>query len=82
MSALPNDEFKIVEQLRNGARNKYVFEIVGCQTADVNHPNAKYQLTARPMLKGMPAYCSDQSGIMKYDESGSAQKCLDSGVPF
>jgi hypothetical protein len=82
MSALPSDEFKIVEQLRNGTRDKYAFEIVGCQTADAKRPNAKYQLTARPLLKGMPAYCSDQSGIMKYDESGSFQKCLDGGVPF
>ena len=82
MSALPSDEFKIVEQLRNGTRNGYAFQIGGCQVADAKRPNEKYQLTARPLLNGMPAFCSDQSGIVKYDESASVQKCLESGVPL
>jgi len=82
MSALPDDEFKTIEQLRNGTRDEYAFQIGGCQVANGARSNAKYQLTARPLLKGMPAYCSDQSGIAKYDESGSVQKCLESGVPF
>ncbi|HTQ61832.1 MAG TPA: hypothetical protein VMI32_16535 [Candidatus Solibacter sp.] len=82
LSALPSDEFKIVEQLRNGTRNGYTFQIGGCQVADAKRPNAKYELMARPLLKGMPAYCSDQSGIVKYDESGSIEKCLESGIPL
>ncbi len=82
MSALPNDEFKIVEQLRNGIRNEYAFQIGGCQVAEPKLPNAKYQSMARPLLKGMPAYCSNQSGIVKYDEGGSVQKCLESGIPL
>jgi len=82
VSELPSDEFRIVEQLRNGTRNGYAFQIGGCQVAYAKRPNAKYQFTARPLLKGMPAYCTDQSGIVKYDESGSVQKCLESGVPF
>jgi hypothetical protein len=82
MSALPSDEFKTVEQLRNGTRNGYAFEIIGCHAANGARSSAKYQLMARPLLKGMPAYCSDQSGIVKYEESGSVQKCLESGVPF
>jgi hypothetical protein len=82
VSALPSDEFKIVERLRNGTRNGYAFQISGCQVANGARSNAWYQLTARPLLKGMPAYCSDQSGIVKYDESGSVQKCLESGLLF
>jgi hypothetical protein len=82
MSALPSDEFKIVEQLRIGPKNGYAFQIGGCQVANGARSNAKYQLTARPLLKGKPAYCSDQSGIVKYDESGSVQKCLESGITF
>ncbi len=82
MSALPSDEFKIVEQLRNGTWNGYAFQIGGCQVAKGTSSNVKYQLTARPLLNGMPAYCSDQSDIVKYDESGSVHKCLENGVPF
>jgi hypothetical protein len=41
MSALPSDEFKIVEQLRNGTRNGYAFQISGCQVANGARSNAK-----------------------------------------
>ena len=78
MSALPSDGLT-AGLVRNGTRNEYAFEIAGCEA---KRPNAKYQLTARPLLKEMPGYCSDQSGIVKYDESGSLQKCLESGVPI
>jgi len=81
MSLLSSDELTI-ELLKSGRKNEYAFEINGCQPADGIRPNGKYQLTARPLLKEMPAYCSDQSGIVKYDESGSIQKCTDSGVPL
>jgi hypothetical protein len=54
ISALPSDESKIVEKLRNGTRNQYAFQIGGCQVADPKLPNPKYQLTARPLLKGCP----------------------------
>ena len=82
ISSLPSDEFKMVEQLRNGTRDGYAFEIGGCQVAASARSNAKYQLTARPLFKGMPAFCSDQSGVVKYDENGSGPKCLESGVSF
>jgi hypothetical protein len=41
MSVLPSDEFKIVEQLRNGTRNGYAFQISGCQVANGARSNAK-----------------------------------------
>jgi len=51
MPALPSEEFKIVEQLRNGTRNGYAFQIGGCQVADAKRPNAKYLLMARPLVR-------------------------------
>lgn len=81
LSALSGDE--LTAQLgRDHTRNGYVFVISGCLTEDVKRPVDRYQITARPLLTEMPAYCSDQSGIVKYDAGGSIQKCLQSGVPI
>lgn len=80
LSALPNDDLT-AEIVKSGRRNGYAFEIT-CPAEDVKRPSTKYQLTARPLLTGMLAFCSDQTGIVKYDESGSIEKCLESGVPM
>lgn len=61
----------------SGQRNGYTFEL-SCPSGDA--PGRRYQITARPLGKDMSAYCSDQSGIVKYDESGSTIRCLLSGT--
>ena len=81
LSALPSDELT-AELVKNGRKNEYAFEIGGCSAEDAKRTTTKYQLTARPLVTGMPAFCSDQSGVVKYDESGSIQKCLESGIPL
>jgi hypothetical protein len=80
LSALPNDNLT-TELVMNGRRNEYAFAI-GCPTEDALRPRTKYQLTARPLVTGMSAFCSDQSGVVKYDETGSIEKCLEHGVPL
>jgi len=80
LSALPNDDLT-AELVKNGRRNEYAFEI-SCPAEEAKRPTTKYQLTARPLITGMPAFCSDQTGVVKSDESGSIEKCLESGVPL
>jgi hypothetical protein len=80
LSALPSDGLA-ADLVKNGESNEYVFEISGCPLGVRNSPNWQYTLTARPLLGGMPAFCSDQSGVVKYDDSGSTKKCLTNGVP-
>ena len=80
LSALPNEDLAAAV-IKNGRRNEYAFEI-SCPAVEVKRPSTKYQLTARPLLTGMLAFCSDQTGVVKYDESGSIEKCLESGVPL
>src|SRR5215469_13661799 len=66
LSALSGDE--LANKLaRDGMRNGYVFEISGCRATDDKRPNNKYDVTARPLLTEMPAFCSDESGVVKYD---------------
>lgn len=81
LSGLPLDGLTVGFDER-GRRNAYAFEISGCRAGNAQPPNAKYQLTARPLVSDVPAYCADQSGILKYDLSGSIEKCVEKGVPL
>lgn len=66
------------EQIDNG----YAFKIAGCQAASPNKPISTYNISARPLNTGQPAFCSDQSGILMSDEGGSVEKCLAKRKPF
>jgi hypothetical protein len=80
LSALPPNDLT-AELVRNARRNGYAFEIIGCSAEGGKMPNAKYQVVARPLFSRLPAFCSDQSGVLRSDEGGSVQKCLESGIP-
>jgi hypothetical protein len=62
--------------------NGYAFEIAGCQTVSTERPISTYNITARPLNTGQPAFCSDQSGLLMSDQSGSIAKCLAMRSPF
>ena len=75
ISQLPQTE-SLARLANGGIDNGYAFAIVGCQTSAPQKPNAIYHVIARPLHSGMPAFCSNTSGVMKYDESGSVERCL------
>jgi hypothetical protein len=79
---LPSTDETVMRIAKNQIVNGYAFDIVGCQAHLAAKPNATYYLTARPLHSGQPAYCSDQSGILKADYDGSAERCRTSGVPL
>jgi type IV pilus assembly protein PilA len=65
-----------------GTKNGYVFEIVGCKAETPGGPNTMFQVIAYPITKGSSgrrAFCSDESAVVRYDESGSGETCLESG---
>ena len=66
---------------KNRIDNGYEFEIVGCREAS-KKPNSTYYVTARPLHSGLPAFCSDPSGILMFDEGGSIEKCLTKRNPY
>lgn len=81
ISQLPQDE--LVKRLANGGiDNGYAFGIVGCQTSDPQKPNSVYRVIARPLHSWLPAFCSDPTGVVRSDDSGSVEKCLANGVPL
>jgi len=72
----------IANPLATGQKNGYVFEFTGCAAATEGGANAKYQVVAYPLRvhqTGVRAFCSDQSGVIKVDTSGSARRCLEDG---
>jgi hypothetical protein len=76
LSQLPSDQ-TLVRLRRDGQDNGYAFEIMGCGLAQ---PHSTYHITARPLHSGLPAFCSDESGILRLDEDGSVEKCIAEGV--
>ena len=81
VSHLPSNE-QILRLAKDGKDNGYLFDIVGCQSPVPQKPNSMYHVIARPLHSGLPAYCSDQSGIVRYDDRGSVEKCMANGVPL
>jgi hypothetical protein len=60
-------------------RNGYTFEISDCKAKAGSGPITRYDVIARPLNPGMPAFCSDQSGVLRADYAGSAISCVKSG---
>jgi type IV pilus assembly protein PilA len=72
----------IDSNLASGQKNGYVFELTDCMPSVEGGPNAKFRVVAYPMTPnatGTRAYCSDESGMVKSDEKGSRQDCIESG---
>jgi len=70
-------------ELAHGRRNGYVFVLQECTAQKPNGPIVRYQLVAYPMASGkggMPAFCSNESAVIKTARNGSAQDCLTTGI--
>jgi len=71
--------------LVSGQKNGYKFELSACSAGQEGGADAKYQVVAYPASvnqTGVRAFCSDESGLLRVDAGGSAQNCLQSGVPL
>lgn len=69
-------------QAQNQVDNGYAFAVTGCETTSLGGPNLTFHITARPLHSGEPAFCSDHSGVVRYDEAGSVEKCIGKGTPL
>jgi hypothetical protein len=77
---LPEDKAEIHGRMNllTGEWFGYKFEIVGC-TQEKSGIVSHYQVTAvpvKPGATGVRAFCSDQSGNVFYDYTGSGSECL------
>jgi len=68
--------------LTTGTRAGYRFTLDGCQV-DNNGTVAHYQVSAVPVepgiSRGVRSFCTDETGVVRCDNSGIATNCLTSG---
>jgi type IV pilus assembly protein PilA len=67
--------------LASGTKSGYRFELSGCEESSPEH----YKVVAVPTVpnqSGTRAFCSDESGVIRSESSGSAEECLASGAPL
>ena len=77
----------ISEDLAAGNKNGYRFKLQGCTTEKTGGPFVRYQLVASPVLgyparsgkRAAPAYCSDQSDVIRIAPTGTTEDCLKNG---
>jgi type IV pilus assembly protein PilA len=77
-----SDARLIAIPLVNDRRNGYRFALQACTSAHDNGPNLRYRIVAYPLVHnqtGIRAFCSDESGAIKVEDSGSAQACVANG---
>lgn len=82
LSQLPRTEEITRLLAKDRIDNGYEFQITGCQPALPKKPNLTYWVTARPLHAEQPAFCSDQSGILMFDQGGSVESCFAKRSPF
>ena len=65
--------------LASGVKSGYTFALTSCTAAGSTTINVTYSSTGVPTAPGQTgqrAFCSDQSGVIKYDAGGSGSSCL------
>jgi hypothetical protein len=75
----------ISRDLAGGKKNGYQFELQNCVPSRPGGPIAKYQLlaySADPVRAGAPAYCTDESDIIRVVRNGSPHECFKRGTQW
>ena len=69
----------IDSRLAGGRKNGYVFRMSGCTTSPVTH----FEIIAVPAEGNSGrAFCSDESGVIRFASNGSPATCVHSGSPL
>jgi type IV pilus assembly protein PilA len=74
----------IDDRLASGAKNGYQFEVQNCVLPEKG-VEGKYQVVAYPVTRnqtGIKAFCSDETGVVRFDSNGSVEDCLSKGEPL
>jgi type IV pilus assembly protein PilA len=72
----------IDERLATGIKSGYRYRLEDCEVSD--HAITRYRVSAVPVTPGttgMRAFCSDQTGVIRFIR-GTAEECFDSGTPL
>jgi hypothetical protein len=73
----------IDDSLASGTKSGYQFVVQNCVHSEQGE--GKYQIVAYPVTRnqtGVKAFCSDESGVIRFDANGSTDDCLTNGEPL
>jgi hypothetical protein len=73
----------IDDLLASGSKYGYRFAVQNCVQPEKGE--GKYQVVAYPVSRnqtGIKAFCSDETGIIRFDSNGSPEDCLANGEPL
>ncbi len=68
--------------LAEGLKNGYKFAL---SCSSLQGINTRYQIVAEPIVLGTTgtrAFCTDNTGVIRFESSGSGTKCLAEGTPI
>jgi hypothetical protein len=74
----PEHSGMLEDLLIKGTRNGYSY-LVFC--GDVSKPQRTYRAAALPAQGGLPAYCTDESGVIRSARDGKPGTCFSKGTP-
>jgi type IV pilus assembly protein PilA len=77
-----SDTGLIDSTLAHGLKNGYVFDLQGCH---YGNGNITFHVVAYPVSRqqsGSRAFCADESGVIKFDRTGSPRDCIANGSPL
>jgi hypothetical protein len=69
-------------KLGSGRSVGYVFTLQNCRSQKTGEPISRFQVIATPERRDSASYvvCSDQTGVVRQDPSGSSLHCLEHGA--
>lgn len=68
--------------LAGGKKSGYTFTLSNCEGRP-GHSSVTFVVVATPITAGQTgirAFCSDQTGVIRYDKGGDGERCLQSGL--
>jgi hypothetical protein len=66
----------IDNSVKDEKRRMYRFEV---HCVGKGKPGTEYKSSAEPLIKGARAFCSDESGAIRYSADGNAKTCMAKG---
>jgi len=74
----PRAAMLVEDEVANQQADEYVFVLSGCSAAPAKH----FRLAAVPVNpeNGERAFCSDESGKIRFSDDGRAESCLEAGA--
>ena len=69
-------------ELAGRARHGYDFDIRNCASETTGGAISKFNIVAYPLSHnqtGVRAFCTDESGVIRFDPQGSSQECVEHG---